>query len=154
MALAICRYTFDALSTSDVAVHTGPTNITRDDVALDANPAFAPAGSIVPLAPIVQHTGALPGGALEVRVYAGADAAYELVEDDGDTTAYEAGAGSAVRRTAFAWNDATATLTWSVSGSYAGSTVFVDVSATAFFADGSMKTAAPTKIGTHGSFKL
>jgi len=77
-------------------------------------PAFVLAGTIVPLAPVVQHTDALPGGPLEVRVYGGADAKFELVEDDGHTVEYESGVG--LRRTTFLWNDASQTLSWSCEG--------------------------------------
>ena len=54
-------------------------------------PAFVRPGAIVPLAPVIQYTDALPGGPLEVQVYAGADGSFMLIEDDGETTAYEKG---------------------------------------------------------------
>lgn len=63
----------------------------------------------------LQYTDAAPGGPLNVIVFAGADAEMTLVEDDGSTTAYEAGA---VRTTTFKWTDATKTLSWTVSGSF------------------------------------
>ena len=66
---------------------------------------------------MLQHTDALPGGPLEVLVYGGADGAFVLVEDDGETTAYASGNG--VRRTSLAWDDGAATLSWSCKGAAA-----------------------------------
>lgn len=78
-------------------------------------PAFVRAGTVLPLAPAaLQYTDALPGGPLEVQVYAGADGAFELVEDDGETLGYEDGK---VRFTYFSWDDRRRTLSWRVRGS-------------------------------------
>eukprot|EP00662_Eupelagonemidae_sp_cell21_P043000 gene43000-48729_t len=60
---------------------------------------YAPAGAVVPLAPVVQ-------------VYAGADGGFVLTEDDGETTGYQSGAA---RRTTFTWSDATRSLKWSTT---------------------------------------
>mmetsp|Transcript_25574 Transcript_25574/g.79777 ORF Transcript_25574/g.79777 Transcript_25574/m.79777 type:complete len:222 (+) Transcript_25574:1010-1675(+) len=76
-------------------------------------PAFVRAGTVLPLAPVVQHTDALPGGPLEVQVYSGADGAFDLVEDDGETLGYEEGE---VRYTHLRWDDAQRTLSWKVQG--------------------------------------
>eukprot|EP00927_Polykrikos_kofoidii_P046539 TRINITY_DN4074_c0_g1_i5.p1 TRINITY_DN4074_c0_g1~~TRINITY_DN4074_c0_g1_i5.p1 ORF type:complete len:250 (-),score=41.29 TRINITY_DN4074_c0_g1_i5:141-806(-) len=95
---------------------THDSGISEDvHVALDSSPVYARSGTIVPLGPVVQHTGELPGdGKLEVQVYAGADGSFILVEDDGDTFDYEHGS---VRRIAFQWSDATQTLSWTPSSS-------------------------------------
>jgi len=93
---------------------TGPRTVqgASDPADLRQVPVFAPAGAIIPLASLVQHTGALPGGPLEVRVHAGADGAFEMIEDDGETTAYVTAA--AKRGTSYRWDDGTRTLSWVV----------------------------------------
>ena len=57
--------TWYAFNTTDVS--TGPTTLTGA-APLSEVPVFAPPGAVVPLAPVVQYTDALPGGALEVQV--------------------------------------------------------------------------------------
>ena len=74
-------------------------------------PAYVRAGTILPLAPVVQHTDQLPGGSLQLHIYPGKDATFILVEDDGKTTAYQRGA---LRRTTFRWDDASRTVSWAV----------------------------------------
>jgi len=82
-------------------------------VPLNETLLFARSGTIVPLGPIVQHTGQLPGdGVLTVHVYAGSDGEFVLFEDDGESRDYESGA---VRETNFKWHDDTMKLTWHVS---------------------------------------
>ncbi|MGI4790991.1 MAG: DUF5110 domain-containing protein [Janthinobacterium lividum] len=55
---------------------------------------------------------------LEIRVYPGADAAFTLYEDDGDTNAYQRGASSTIP---MHWNDRARTLTVGIrAGSYSG----------------------------------
>jgi hypothetical protein len=51
----------------------------------------------------IQHTGEL-GGQLALQIYAGADAAFTLYEDDGESLDY-----AAARATAFAWREAART---------------------------------------------
>jgi alpha-glucosidase len=100
------------------AALAGP--ITSEGVAkYEEIPAFAPAGSIIPLAPVVQYTEALPGGALEVRVFPGKDAAFRLFEDDGTSLDYQKGA---YRTITFTWDDAYQTLSWTVSGTLTAAT--------------------------------
>merc|ERR1712187_575453 len=48
-------------------------------------------------------------------VYAGADGAFTLVEDDGESTDYRTGKG--LRTTALSWNDAAGMLSWKVQES-------------------------------------
>jgi len=81
--------------------------------ALTEIPAFVRPGAVIPLAPVVQSTEELPGGPLEVEIYAGADGSFELIEDDGDTEAYASGN---VRTTSLAWSNADRTLSWTVVG--------------------------------------
>lgn len=91
----------------------GPANVSSV-ASLTEVPIFAPAGAVVPLAPAgLQYTQALPGGPLEVQVYAGSDGDFVLVEDDGETRAYER-ATAGTRTTTFRWCDRTHTLSWHV----------------------------------------
>lgn len=115
---------------------------------LQSSPLFVKAGSIVPLAPVTQYTDQLPGGALDVVVYAGADATYAMVEDDGASTDYKTGN---IRTIAFTWSDKTKTLAWKVSGSFAGdANSFTSLHLTVFTTKG-MATSATKAIGTSGS---
>ena len=58
---------------------------------LETMPIFVRAGTILPLGPEVEHTGQDPYGPLEVRIYPGADGAFDLYDDDGDGYGYERG---------------------------------------------------------------
>jgi alpha-glucosidase (family GH31 glycosyl hydrolase) len=58
---------------------------------LSAIPVFAKAGAIVPLGPKVGWGGVANPDALIIHVFAGADNQFALYEDDGETTAYQAG---------------------------------------------------------------
>nr|MBP6307501.1 DUF5110 domain-containing protein [Opitutaceae bacterium] len=64
-------------------------------------------GSILPLDPVVQHTGEQPSAPVELRIYPGADATFTLYDDDGESYAYERGERATCELT---WNDATRTL--------------------------------------------
>jgi alpha-D-xyloside xylohydrolase len=74
----------------------------------ESMPLHVRAGSIVPMGPELQYTGEQPADPLTVWVYTGADAAFELYEDDGVTYGYEKGAYATVP---LRWDDASATLT-------------------------------------------
>jgi alpha-D-xyloside xylohydrolase len=74
---------------------------------LERVPLFVRAGSIVPLGPVVQHTGEQTDAPLELRIYPGADATFTLYEDDGETYAYEHGERATCELT---WDDAARTL--------------------------------------------
>mmetsp|Transcript_64596 Transcript_64596/g.200296 ORF Transcript_64596/g.200296 Transcript_64596/m.200296 type:complete len:200 (+) Transcript_64596:2-601(+) len=115
-------------------------------------PAFVRAGTVLPLAPVVQYTDALPGGPLEVQVYAGADGSFDLVEDDGESLAYEAGG---VRTTRLRWSEATSTLSWEIEGSVLapGAQGFVELFATLFHGTGSY-TSEKRTIDLGGSILL
>ena len=97
--------------------------------ALDEVPVYVRAGTILPLAPVLQHTDQLPGGPLELQIYPGKDASFALVEDDGLTTAYLKGQ---VRRTTFTWDDARRRLSWKVEGPYAGKDIFARMNVKVF----------------------
>ncbi|MGC2163479.1 MAG: TIM-barrel domain-containing protein [Silvibacterium sp.] len=55
-------------------------------------PVFVHAGSILPIAPLVQATNEKPQGPLTLRVYTGDDCSGSIYQDDGHTYAYKNGA--------------------------------------------------------------
>lgn len=75
---------------------------------IDMIPLYVPAGSIIPMGPVVQYATELPAAPIEVRVYPGRNAAFKLYEDEGDTYDYEKGAYSIIT---FIWDQSTKTLT-------------------------------------------
>jgi alpha-glucosidase len=58
---------------------------------LDQLPVFVRAGSILPIAPVVQSTDQTPQGALTLRIFVGDQCGGELYLDDGKTFAYQRG---------------------------------------------------------------
>jgi alpha-D-xyloside xylohydrolase len=74
----------------------------------DSIPVFARAGAIVPFGPELQYTAEKPADPITLYVYAGADGAFTLYEDDGLTYGYEKGAFA---RIPIRWNDSAQTLT-------------------------------------------
>ena len=118
--------TWYAFDTNRTQAGGGSVDVTA---ALDEIPVYVRAGSILPLAPAIQHTDDLPGGPLELQVYPGKDATFTLVEDDGQSTDYTKGN---VRRTTFVWQDATRTLTWKMEGPYHGQGIFKEMNAKVF----------------------
>lgn len=74
---------------------------------LDSSPLFVRRGSIIPVAPDLQYSSEKPWDNLQIRIYTGDDASYELYEDAGDGYGYEKGESSIIR---FEWNDKSATL--------------------------------------------
>ena len=75
---------------------------------IDTLPLEVKAGSILPLGPVVQYAEEQPAAPLELRVYRGADGAFVLYEDDGNTYDYEKGAYAEIPIT---WSEAAQTLT-------------------------------------------
>jgi alpha-D-xyloside xylohydrolase len=71
-------------------------------------PVYVKGGSILPMGPELQYTGEKPADPLTVWVYTGADAAFELYEDDGVTYGYEKGAFSTIP---LRWDEKAGTLT-------------------------------------------
>ncbi|MFB6151461.1 MAG: TIM-barrel domain-containing protein [Haloarculaceae archaeon] len=61
------------------------------DAPLEKVPLFVPAGSILPMGPVQQHTGEKPDAPWQVRVYPGGDGKFDLYEDAGDGYDYEDG---------------------------------------------------------------
>jgi alpha-D-xyloside xylohydrolase len=105
--------------------HTGRVHEGGQTVAADAPlaraPLFVRAGSIVPTGPAVEYTGQDPDGAITLLVYAGADGAFDLYEDDGETYAHQ---GGAFTRIPIRYDDASGTVTIGVrEGEYPGMAV-------------------------------
>jgi alpha-D-xyloside xylohydrolase len=80
------------------------------DAPLAKLPLYVRAGTILPIGPVVQHTGAQSSLPLELRVYPGADGAFTLYDDAGDGPGYERGERATID---IKWNDAKRTLTLS-----------------------------------------
>jgi alpha-D-xyloside xylohydrolase len=59
-------------------------------------PLYVKGGSILPMGPELQYTGEKPADPVTVWVYTGADAGFELYEDDGVSYGYEKGAFSTI----------------------------------------------------------
>ena len=71
------------------------------EAPLNRIPILVKEGSIVPLGPVVQSAAAQQDP-LEIRIYGGKDAAFDLYEDGGDGYAYERGARAVIHLT---WHD-------------------------------------------------
>ena len=130
------------------AIKPGNQNL-RIHAALDKIPVYVRAGSILPLAPVLQHTSELPGGALELQIYPGKDATFTLFEDDGKTLDYQHGQ---VRRTTFVWHDTAGRLTWKRAGNYDGADVFKKLHITLF--DPQKKVEKATSLTAQGALDL
>ena len=100
------------------------------DLQLNEFPVYVSRGSIIPIHPwdrAVQHSQA-QGGLLEVQVYGGRDASFEMYEDDGTSNDYT-NSGN-IRVTSYLWNDGEGTLKWNVDGgekSYSGGNDYTDI---------------------------
>jgi hypothetical protein len=88
---------------------------------------------------------------LEVTVYTGKDAMYELWDDDGETTDWSTSPATASSLLALTWTEATQCLTWALNGSYVGPRSFLQLSVTAYVAGAAPKTAPAQAIGKSGS---
>ncbi len=75
---------------------------------IDVMPLFVRAGSIVPMAPVMNYATEKPQDTLEIRVYPGANGRFDLYEDANDGYGYERGEFSMIP---FRWDEANATLT-------------------------------------------
>jgi alpha-glucosidase (family GH31 glycosyl hydrolase) len=67
--------------------HAGPGGLTVA-APLDRMPLLVRTGAILPLGPVVQHTGERPLDELTLQIYPEATSRFELYEDDGRTNAY------------------------------------------------------------------
>jgi alpha-D-xyloside xylohydrolase len=88
------------------------------DAPISKIPLFIRQGSIIPLGPVVQYSSEQPDAPWEIRIYPGADAVFNVYEDEGDNYDYEQGACAVWQ---LSWNDRKHTLTLSArKGSYPG----------------------------------
>ena len=71
-------------------------------VSIERMPVFVKGGSILPIGEERQHVGEKSDAPIEIRVYPGRDAQFELYEDEGDNYNYEQGAYSII---GFKWDD-------------------------------------------------
>jgi alpha-D-xyloside xylohydrolase len=84
----------------------------------DQIPLYVRAGSIVPVGPDLQYAAEKPADPMTIYVYAGADGAFTLYEDDGTTYDYERGQFASIP---FRYDDRKKTLTVGArSGQYPG----------------------------------
>ena len=89
----------------------------KTDAPLDKIPLFVKAGSVIPMGKVIQSS-AEKSDTLEIRIYEGADARFELYEDEGDNYNYEKGLYSTIT---FRWDDKAQKLTISDrKGSFPG----------------------------------
>ena len=111
--------------------------------ALNEIPVYVRAGTILPLGPVLQYTGQPTNDPLVVQVYPGKNGAFNLIEDDGKTLAYQKGV---VRTTAFKWDEASKTLSWKVTDRYRGANIFKAISVVYFGPSGPIsKAVSPDK---------
>eukprot|EP01060_Flectonema_neradi_P003040 TRINITY_DN118_c3_g1_i1.p1 TRINITY_DN118_c3_g1~~TRINITY_DN118_c3_g1_i1.p1 ORF type:complete len:728 (+),score=134.34 TRINITY_DN118_c3_g1_i1:55-2238(+) len=131
------------------------TVITVDVVPFGPNtpwetiPMYARSGAIIPLAPLVLYTDLLPGGPLEVQVYAGCNGSFTFVEDDGETYDY---LKNIKKTTTFTYNDNTKTLSWNSEGTFTGPNLFTQIKMT-FFQSSGRSESAVVSFGKSGSLK-
>jgi hypothetical protein len=72
------------------ARYDGPAGITVQ-APLERLPLLVRGGAIVPMGPVVQHTGERPLDDITLRIYPEGSSRFELYEDDGRTNAYQRG---------------------------------------------------------------
>jgi len=128
----------------------GGATVAAAPAPFDAMPVYVRAGSIVPLGPDLQYSSEKPEDPITFYVYAGADGAFTLYEDQGTTNDYETGAFSQIPLT---WTDATSTLSIGArQGSFTGmlaSRTFQVVLIDSGKAVGYPSTATPDKTVTY-----
>ncbi|NII29732.1 DUF5110 domain-containing protein [Pseudoflavitalea sp. X16] len=66
------------------------------DAPYERMPVFVKAGSIIPFGPALQYTAEKPADTITLNVYTGADASFNLYEDEGTNYNYEKGAFSII----------------------------------------------------------
>ena len=66
------------------------------DAPYERMPVFVKAGSIIPFGPELQYTSEKPADTITLYVYTGADASFNLYEDEGTNYNYEKGAFSVI----------------------------------------------------------
>lgn len=87
--------------------YAGGQKITAD-APYERMPVFVEAGSIIPFGPGLQYTSEKPADTITLNIYAGANASFNLYEDEGTNYNYEKGAFSIIP---IQYNEATKTVT-------------------------------------------
>jgi alpha-D-xyloside xylohydrolase len=88
------------------------------EAPLDRMPLYVRAGSILPMGPEIEYAQQNPGGPVELRIYRGADGAFSLYDDAGDSYDYEKGKHSVIP---IRWNESASLLTFGArQGSFPG----------------------------------
>ncbi|THU41209.1 DUF5110 domain-containing protein [Niastella caeni] len=87
--------------------YAGSQKITAE-APYERMPLFVKAGSIIPFGPELQYTTEKPADTITLNVYAGADASFDLYEDEGTNYDYEKGAFSIIP---IKYSEATKTIT-------------------------------------------
>ena len=96
----------------------GSAETVTEPLTLERFPLYVKAGSILPLGPAVEWATQKSDAPTELRVYAGADAAFTLYEDDNETYDYEKGAFVKIP---LRWSEQARTLTIdAANGSFPG----------------------------------
>jgi alpha-D-xyloside xylohydrolase len=75
---------------------------------IDIIPLYVKAGSIIPFGPYLQYAAEMPADPIELRVYTGANATFEIYEDENDNYDYEKGIYAVIP---LKWDDKSQTLT-------------------------------------------
>lgn len=90
----------------------------KAEAPIDRIPLYAKAGSILPMTQAMQYVDEIPDAPVEVRIYTGRDAVFELYEDEGDSYRYEKGEYALTR---LSWSEAEQKFTvGKPAGSFAG----------------------------------
>jgi alpha-D-xyloside xylohydrolase len=84
----------------------GGQSLTRK-TPLDIMPLFVKAGSIIPMEPFLEYAEEKPSDPVELRIYPGGDARFELYEDENDNQNYENGIYAVIPLT---WEEESRTL--------------------------------------------
>ena len=87
--------------------YAGGQNINAE-TPYERMPLFVKAGSIIPFGPALQYTSQNPADTITLNVYTGADASFNLYEDEGTNYNYEKGAFAIIP---IKYNEATKTIT-------------------------------------------
>ena len=88
-------------------LYKGGRNVTFT-TTIDRTAMFVKAGTILPLAPVMQYAQQSQWDNLDIIVYPGSNAVFTLYEDEGDNYNYERGVYSTIKMT---WNDSQRTFT-------------------------------------------
>lgn len=150
--------TWFLFNSTQTVLGTGLPLVRDKDLNLNEFPVYVSSGSLLPIHPwdhAVQHSQA-QGGLLEVQVYGGADASFELYEDDGMSNDYANSRN--FRVTSLIWNDTKSTLMWNVDGgekSYKDGNDYTEIRAALYNVGATAVVRSKVvKIGTSGQIVI